>query len=83
MEVVNLNNLQLDTLQSLNTEVIKFNSVYNITSEQGEIIVISREEYENLKEMQYFYNHPQLIQELKTARNSPEEDFINEEDFEW
>ena len=82
MENVTVTALRTD-LYSVVSEVATYNTVYNVNSKDGNVVVISRQEYENLKEMEYFNRHPQLTKELIEAKNAPDEDFISEEDFQW
>ena len=82
MEMINVSSLQQDTIQKVN-EVVNFNSSYNIATENGNAILISFQEYETLKEMEFFYSRPKLVEELTASMHAPDEEFISEGDFEW
>ena len=82
METINVTALRQD-IYNVTEEVVKFNTTYNITSKEGEVVMMSRKEYETLKEMEFFNNRPQLKQELIDSLAAPDFEFIDEDQIEW
>jgi len=82
METINITTLRQDIF-NVTEEVVKFNTAYSITSKEGEAVLISRKEYETLKEMEFFNNRPELKQELLESLNAPDSEFIGEDELEW
>lgn len=82
METVNITALRNDVYNVV-SKVVKYNSVYNVTSREGDAVLISRAEYENMKEMEFFDARPKLKEELLESLHASDSDFINEDDLEW
>ena len=82
METVNITTLRQNIYETFE-QAIKYNEVFNVTTKDGDAVIISKEEYELMQEMAFFNGRPKLRQELVESLNAPDEDFIPEEAFDW
>ena len=63
--------------------VIKDKKRITVNTKEGKMVVIPEEEYRGLIETLYIESIPGLKDEIIARANSPEEDFISEEEVEW
>jgi len=82
MERVNITALR-QNIYEMFEQAIKYNEIYNVTTKDGDAVIMSKEEYELMEEMMFFHARPQLKQELIDSLNAPEEDFIPAKEFNW
>ena len=62
---------------------IKYNEPINISTKDGNAIVLSEEDYNNLIETLYISSMPKLKEELIKRKNSSDEDFVKEDEVDW
>lgn len=82
MTNVNITNFRKDIYKLLEN-AIKYNEPINISTKNGNAIVLSEEDYNSLIETLYIESIPNLKKELLERKNSSDEDFINEDKVEW
>ena len=79
---VNITNFRKDIYKLLEN-AIKYNEPINISTKNGNAIVLSEDDYNSLIETLYIESIPNLKKELLERKNSSDEDFINEDKVEW
>ena len=62
---------------------IKYNEPINISTKNGNAVVLSEEDYNNLIETLYISSIPKLKEELIKRKNSSDEDFVKEDEVDW
>ncbi len=82
MTNVNITNFRKDIYKLLEN-AIKYNEPINISTKNGNAIVLSEDDYNSLIETLYIESIPNLKKELLERKNSSDEDFINEDKVEW
>lgn len=80
MQTINISNLRKDLYKTVDS-VLKYEPV-RVNTKNGTIIM-SEEEYRNLEETVYLCSIPKMKESILEASNTPLEDCIKEEDFEW
>lgn len=82
MTNVNITNFRKDIYELLE-QTIKFNEPINISTKNGNAIVLSEEDYRGLMETVYLLNIPNMKEKLLEGKNTPIEDCLTEEEVEW
>lgn len=82
MTNVNITNFRKDIYKLLEN-AIKYNEPINISTKNGNAIVLSEDDYNSLIETLYIESITNLKKELLERKNSSDEDFINEDKVEW
>ena len=67
-------------LFKLADRVIKFNDIINITTKDGNIVLLSEEDYNGLMETVYLCNVPGMRESILEAKETPTEEC---EPFDW
>lgn len=67
-------------LFKLADRIIKFNEIVNITTKDGNVVMLSEEDYNGLIETVYLCNVPGMRESLIEAKETPTEDC---EPFDW
>ena len=62
---------------------IKYNETINISTKNGNAVVLSEEDYNSLMETLYISSVPNLKEEIINRANSSDEDFVSEDEVEW
>lgn len=70
-------------IYSLLEQTIKFNEPINISTKNGNAVVLSEEDYNSLMETLYIMSVPGLKDEILERANSKEEEFVDEEEVDW
>ena len=82
MTNINITNFRKDIYKLLEN-AIKYNEPINISTKNGNAVVLSEEDYNNLIETLYISSIPKLKEELIKRKNSSDEDFIKEDEVDW
>ena len=82
MTNTNITNFRKNIYEML-VNTIKFNEPINISTKQGNAIVLSEEDYNSLIETLYIESIPNLKDEIIERKNSEDEDFVSEEEVDW
>ena len=75
----NITNFRKDIYELLD-RTIKYNEPLNISTKNGNAIVLSEEDYNNLMETLYISSMPELKEEIIRGMKEPVEDCINEDE---
>lgn len=62
---------------------IEYNDVIDVTTKDGNAVVMSKEEYNGLMETLYLLSHPKTAEEILTSKSAPAEEFTSLEDIDW
>lgn len=82
MTNTNITNFRKDIYKLLEN-AIKYNEPINISTKNGNAVVLSEEDYNNLIETLYISSMPKLKEELVKRKNSSDEDFVKEDEVDW
>lgn len=82
MTNTNITNFRKDIYELLE-QTIKYNEPINISTKNGNAIVLSEEDYNSLMETLYISSIPGLKEEILKRKNADDEDFISEDEVEW
>ena len=82
MTNTNITNFRKDIYRLLEN-AIKYNEPINISTKNGNAVVLSEEDYNNLIETLYISSMPKLKEELIKRKNSSDEDFVKEDEVDW
>ena len=64
-------------------QTIKYNEPINISTKNGNAVVLSEEDYNNLMETLYISSIPNLKDDIKEGMKENVEDCVNEEEVDW
>lgn len=82
MTNTNITNFRKDIYELLE-KTIKYNEPINISTKNGNAIVLSEEDYNGLMETVYLLNIKGMKEKLIKGMNTPKEECISEEEVEW
>ena len=68
---------------SLLEQTAKYNQPVQITTKDGNAVMISEEDYNGLMETMYLNSVPGLVDEIKAAAAEPLEECVPEDEVEW
>ena len=81
MTNINITNFRKDIYELLE-KTIKYNEPINISTKNGNAVVLSEEDYNNLMETLYISSIPGLKEDIIKGIKEPLEDCIDEEEVE-
>ena len=81
MTNINITNFRKDIYELLE-QTIKYNEIINISTKNGNAIVLSEEDYNNIMETLYIYSNPELKKDIIDGLNTDLEDCVKEEEVE-
>ena len=64
-------------------QTIKFNEPVNISTKDGNAVIISEEDYNGLMETLFITSIPQMEDKIIEGLNTPLEDCVDEDEVEW
>lgn len=64
-------------------QTIKFNEPVNVSTKNGNAVLLSEDEYNSMVETLYLTSVPELKEQLKRDMVAPIEDFVSEDEVEW
>ena len=82
MTYTNITNFRQNIYEILE-QTIKFNEPVNISTKNGNAIVISEEDYNSLMETVYLLSIPEMKEKLINGKNTPIEECLTEDEVEW
>ena len=82
MTNINVTNFRKD-IYTLLEQTINFNEPINISTKNGNAVVLSEEDYNSLMETVYIMSVPGLKDERLKRANDEENEFVSEEEVEW
>ncbi len=82
MTNTNITNFRKDIYKLLEN-TIKYNEPINVSTKDGNAVILSEEDYNNLIETLYISSMPKLKEEIIKRKKSPDEDFVEEDEVDW
>lgn len=82
MTNTNITNFRKNIYQMMET-AIKYNEPINISTKNGNAVLISEEDYNGLMETLYIESIPGLKESILEGAKTPIEDCISEDEVEW
>lgn len=82
MTNINITNFRKDIYELLE-QTIKYNEPINISTKNGNAVVLSEEDYNNLIETLYVSSIPGLKEDIVKGLKEDIKDCIDEEEVEW
>jgi len=82
MTNINITNFRKNIYELLE-QAIKYNEPINISTKNGNAIVLSEADYNSLMETLYIESIPGFKEELIKRGNAGEEEFVSEDEVEW
>ena len=82
MTNINVTNFRKD-IYTLLEQTINFKEPINISTKNGNAVVLSEEDYNSLMETVYIMSVPGLKDEILKRANDEENEFVSEEEVEW
>ena len=71
------------SIYSMLENAIKYNEPINISTKNGNAVVLSEDDYNSLMETIYISTIPGLKEEIIRRGNSSDEEFVSEDEVEW
>lgn len=82
MITANVSNFRKNLYNTLE-QVAKYNQVATINTKDGDVVLISADDYKNLMETMYLSSIPNVREDLLKAKAASNEDFVSEDEVEW
>ncbi len=82
MTNINITNFRKDIYELLK-RTIQFNEPVNVSTKDGNVVVLSEEDYNNLMETLYISSIPGLKEKITEGMNESLDDCISEDDVKW
>ena len=82
MTNTNITNFRKDIYKLLE-QTIKFNEPINITTKDGNAVVISEEDYNSIMETLYITSIPNLKDEIIIRTKDSEDKYVDESEVKW
>lgn len=79
---INITNLRKD-LYKINETIISTGMIVNVSSKSGDVIMMSKEEYNSLIETLYLMSNPEIRQSIIDGMNAKHDECISEEEIDW
>ena len=68
---------------SLLEQTVKYNEPVNISTKDGNAILLSEEDYNNVMATFEIYNNPDLLRKIIAGKETSVEDCVQEDSIEW
>ena len=78
----NITNFRKDIF-SLMEQTVKYNEPLNISTKDGNAIVMSEDDYNGLMETLYLTSIPGMEEKIVTGLNAPIEECLSEDEVKW
>ena len=82
MTNINITNFRKD-VYSLLEQTIKFNEPLNISTKNGNAVVLSEEDYNDIMETLYIMSVPKLKEQIIEGMKADDEEFVTEDEVDW
>ncbi|MCD7777642.1 MAG: type II toxin-antitoxin system Phd/YefM family antitoxin [Clostridiales bacterium] len=79
---INVTNFRKELYNLLNN-TIKYNEPVNVSTKNGNAVILSEEEYNNMLETIYLCSVPGMEQKIVDGMNTPIEECISENEVQW
>lgn len=82
MKSMNVTNFRKDIFKVLD-DTVKYNNVVNVSTKEGNAVLMSEEDYEGIMETLYLSSIPGLKESIIEGLNAGPEEYVSEDDVEW
>lgn len=82
MTNINITSFRKDIYRLLEN-TIKYNEPINVSTKNGNAVILSEEDYNSLIETLYIESVPELKKEILKRKNDNDEEFVNEDEVDW
>lgn len=82
MTNTNITNFRKD-IYNLLEQTIKYNEPINISTKNGNAVILSEEDYNSIMETLYIMSVPNLKDEIIKRANDKNEEFVSESEVDW
>lgn len=82
MKSMNVTNFRKDIFKVLD-DTVKYNNVVNVSTKEGNAVLMSEEDYEGIMETLYLSSIPGLKESIVEGLNAGPEEYVSEDDVEW
>ena len=82
MKSMNVTNFRKDIFKVLD-DTVKYNSVVNVSTKEGNAVLMREEDYEGIMETLYLSSIPGLKESIVEGLNAGPEEYVSEDDVEW
>lgn len=82
MKSMNVTNFRKDIFKVLE-DTVKYNSVVNVSTKEGNAVLMSEDDYEGIMETLYLSSIPGLKESIVEGLNAVPEEYVSEDDVEW
>lgn len=82
MKSMNVTNFRKDIFKVLE-DTVKYNSVVNVSTKEGNAVLMSEDDYEGIMETLYLSSLPGLKESIVEGLNAGPEEYVSEDDVEW
>jgi PHD/YefM family antitoxin component YafN of YafNO toxin-antitoxin module len=82
MKSMNVTNFRKDIFKVLE-DTVKYNSVVNVSTKEGNAVLMSEDDYEGIMETLYLSSIPGLKESIVEGLNAGPEEYVSEDDVEW
>ena len=79
---MNVTNFRKDIFKVLE-DTVKYNSVVNVSTKEGNAVLMSEDDYEGIMETLYLSSIPGLKESIVEGLNAGPEEYVSEDDVEW
>lgn len=82
MKSMNVTNFRKDIFKVLE-DTVKYNSVVNVSTKEGNAVLMSEDDYEGIMETLYLSSIPGFKESIVEGLNAGPEEYVSEDDVEW
>lgn len=82
MTNTNITNFRNNIFEYIN-QAVEFNDVINVSTKNGNAVILSEDDYNGLMETLYLSSDPKVKSDIIEGASSPIKDCIAESDIEW
>ena len=82
MTITNVTNFRKNIFSMLE-QTIKYNEPINISTKDGNAVVLSEEEYQGMLETIYLMSIPEMKEKLIEGKNNPLSECVSESEGDW
>ena len=82
MTITNVTNFRKNIFSMLE-QTIKYNEPINISTKDGNAVVLSEEEYQGMLETIYLMSIPEVKEKLIEGKNTPLSECVSESEVDW
>ena len=82
MTNINVTNFRKNIYELLE-QTIKYNEPINVSTKNGNAVILSEEDYNNLIETLYIYSVPGIKDEIIKRKNDSDDNFVKEDEVDF